>query len=47
MQLTPHNDDVEDSEEEDGDEDVEDGVEPKNIDIQIPVGPPNNEKIEM
>ena len=37
-----HNDDVEDSEREDGDDDVEDGVEPQNIDIQVPVGPPTN-----
>ena len=42
----PHNDDVEDSEGEDWDEDVEDGVEPQNIDIQVPVGPPNDKQIQ-
>ena len=32
----PHNDDVEDDEREDGDDDIEDGVEPQDIDIQVP-----------
>ena len=43
--ILPHDADVEDDEGEDGDDDVEDGVEPQNVDIQVPVGAPGKYNI--
>ena len=43
--MLPHDADVEDNEGENGDDDVEDGVEPQNVDIQVPVGAPGHCKV--